>query len=97
MAFRHLPLEAIHPYAIRAAEIAECGRRQGPVWVERRAGRPASRALGIRGTPSFIFGVRDQAGSLRVTRRESGAIPFRAFAAMLDHLIAAEVPAKAIR
>ncbi|HVL66869.1 MAG TPA: DsbA family protein [Vicinamibacterales bacterium] len=32
LAFRHLPLEAFHPAAKKAAEFAECGRRQGQFW-----------------------------------------------------------------
>jgi protein-disulfide isomerase len=32
VAFRHLPLETIHPQALRAAAMAECGRRQGKFW-----------------------------------------------------------------
>jgi protein-disulfide isomerase len=32
LAFRHLPLTDIHPYAFRAAEAAECGNRQGRFW-----------------------------------------------------------------
>jgi protein-disulfide isomerase len=31
-AFRHFPLERIHPLALRAAEAAECSRRQGHYW-----------------------------------------------------------------
>jgi protein-disulfide isomerase len=32
IAFRHLPLVRIHPQAMRAAESAECARRQGAFW-----------------------------------------------------------------
>lgn len=32
MAFRHLPLTAIHPFAVRAAETAECAGRVGAFW-----------------------------------------------------------------
>jgi protein-disulfide isomerase len=32
LAFRHLPIEQLHPDAIRAAEAAECGGRQGKFW-----------------------------------------------------------------
>ena len=31
-AYRHLPLERIHPLAVKAAEAAECGRRQNRFW-----------------------------------------------------------------
>ncbi len=31
-AFRHLPLAQVHPEALRAAEVAECARRQGRFW-----------------------------------------------------------------
>jgi protein-disulfide isomerase len=32
MAFRHLPLEAIHPFALNAATIAECAAGSGKFW-----------------------------------------------------------------
>jgi len=32
LVFRHFPLEAIHPFAKRAAEVAECAAQQGKFW-----------------------------------------------------------------
>jgi len=32
LAFRHLPIEAIHPLALKAAEASECAGRQGKFW-----------------------------------------------------------------
>lgn len=45
-------------------------------------------ALGITGTPTFLFGVIGKDGQLVVSRRESGAIPQKAFADILDTLLA---------
>jgi protein-disulfide isomerase len=32
LAFRNLPLASLHPFATKAAEAAECARRQGKFW-----------------------------------------------------------------
>lgn len=32
LVFRHLPLEALHPHAMRASEIAACASREGRFW-----------------------------------------------------------------
>jgi protein-disulfide isomerase len=32
LAFRHLPLTQIHPFAMKASEAAECAERQGKFW-----------------------------------------------------------------
>jgi len=32
LAFKHLPLQEIHPQAVQAAQTAECARRQGKFW-----------------------------------------------------------------
>jgi hypothetical protein len=52
----------------------------------------ATRALGINGTPTFLFGHVDEQGGVRVTRRESGAIPYEAFSKVLDEVLAKRVP-----
>lgn len=134
-AFRHLPLEGRHPAAFRAAEAAECARRQGKFWAMHDALFAAPSALsvdslfttaqaagvdviqfrrcmdgeataqvrgdiadartyGIRGTPTFLFGKTGPGGSVTVVRRESGAIPSRAFAVFLDDLLKSTKPAR---
>jgi protein-disulfide isomerase len=128
--FRHLPLETKHPLALRAAEAAECGGRQGKFWEMHDAlfvprlrssdteeslfnrarvinldstqfrkcmqgeATPTVREqmtqatlLGITGTPTFLFGAIDQDGRLRVSRRQSGALPFSMFVEILDDLL----------
>jgi protein-disulfide isomerase len=126
IAFRHFPLETIHRSARRAAEAAECARRQGKFWeihdllfaaarvsdidfarlVVPGLDEPAfrgclegqaqtavqrdiseARSFGIRGTPTFVFGLVDAEGRLKPIRRESGAIPFESIAAILDELV----------
>jgi predicted DsbA family dithiol-disulfide isomerase len=53
-----------------------------------------ARAMAITGTPTFLFGVLEESGSLRVIRRETGAIPFEPFAKMLEEVIATVEGAK---
>jgi protein-disulfide isomerase len=127
-AFRHLPLEDKHASALRAAEAAECSRRQNQFWpmhnalftvpkaldtdslfakahtigLDSRRFRQCmngeatarvrqdvaeARALGINGTPTFLFGTVEPKGLLKVVRRESGAIPTDAFSGILEELL----------
>lgn len=51
-----------------------------------RADMAAAMSLGISATPTFLFGGMDAAGSLVVKQREAGAIPFEAFAAIVDRV-----------
>ncbi len=44
--------------------------------------------VGITGTPTFLFGRVSDAGVFEVIRRESGAIPYTAFATILDDILA---------
>ena len=43
--------------------------------------------LSISGTPTFLFGTIDQDGRLRVSRRQSGALPFSMFVEILNDLL----------
>jgi protein-disulfide isomerase len=61
LAFRHLPLDAIHPRARSVAEAAECARRRGQFWTFHDAyfGRPnvqsASAAGGVLGIAALAI------------------------------------------
>jgi protein-disulfide isomerase len=46
-----------------------------------------ARELKISGTPTFLIGVVEADGRLKVDRHESGAIPAPAFARMLDDVL----------
>src|SRR5262249_48957222 len=124
-AFRHLPLERLHPLAVGAAEAAECGRLQGKFWqmhdslfaspkaLDRSSLATKARgtgldpeafqqcmenagpkkigeevaeaeALGIASTPSFLFGRLQPDGRVKIIRREGGALPWKAFSALVD-------------
>lgn len=128
VAFRHLPLEGIHPLARSAAEAAECARRQGLFWDvhDRLFAAPSpltpssiaelstigaldkeqflrcqaedasdaiardvaeARAIGISGTPTFLFGSLNSQGELVISRLEAGALPPERFATILDEVI----------
>lgn len=47
----------------------------------------SAHALGVTGTPSFMVGVVDSGGRLRVRRRLNGAQPFSVFKEVLDGLL----------
>jgi len=128
IAFRHLPLEAIHPFARSAAEGAECAAQQdrfGPMHdllfsdqkglsldsplrhaatlgldlgryrtcLDSSAGPKVSedirgaKELGISGTPTFLIGVVQPDGRVRVSARLTGAKPVGDFEIVLDKLI----------
>jgi protein-disulfide isomerase len=132
-AFLNLPLP-MHPFAEKAAEAAECARRQGQFWayhtlsfahqdqldeadlrararaihldgqtfdaclggqaaadVARDAA--AARALGVTGTPTFLIGIVQRDGRLKVEQRLTGAQPVAAFQAVLDRLLKQVAPA----
>jgi protein-disulfide isomerase len=127
-AYRHLPLEQKHQYAMKAAEAAECSARQTRFWPmhdqlfaqptaldpdslvakARRIGLNTvrfnecmkgeavdlvrrdishARSLLVGSTPTFFFGTIERDGRLKVSRRESGAIPKETFAAILNDLL----------
>ena len=127
LAFRHSPIERIHPFALKASEAAECAARQGRFWLMHdalfqpdlaldgpgllraarsaglnigeavscfeedgsakiRADRQSAVALGLTGTPAFLFGVVGS-GSVRVQQVLRGARPVEDFAKILDDLL----------
>jgi len=135
LAFKHLPLEAIHPRARKAAEAAECAGEQGRFWQMHdllfalpRALQPSdlnskaarlgidrlsfsrcldgemavrvdndleeARELMVSGTPTFFFGALQRDGTIRVIRRESGAIPPKAFSKILDEVLGSKTNIK---
>jgi len=54
-----------------------------------RADAATGAALGITGTPSFLIGLMQADGRVKVTERLSGARPFTAFETALDKVLAA--------
>lgn len=126
--FRHLPAES-RKFALRAAESAECARRQGKFWqmhdaffgnqagldevgiVEQakklgldpaafsacmagqgltavRRDEAEGTALGISGTPSFLFGTIETDGRVRVVSTITGAQPIAEFVRAIEELLA---------
>jgi protein-disulfide isomerase len=129
IAFRHRPMERIHPFAMEASRAAVCAQNQGRFWEMhdslfaapdqvneaafiRRAhaiglqedlfrqclasggardrvnkDRQFADDLGIRATPSFLFGWIERNGHVRVTTRFSGAQPLDKFESTLNELL----------
>jgi protein-disulfide isomerase len=57
-AFRHLPLQSLHPFALKAAEAAECGGSQGKFWEVHDALFAVSGKL----DPMSLRGIVDSTG-----------------------------------
>jgi protein-disulfide isomerase len=74
---------------LRAAELERCVNKEGQAAVARDESN--SQALGITSTPTFLFGIVNERGALRVIRRETGAMPYLAFVKILDDVLAAGV------
>jgi protein-disulfide isomerase len=128
LAFRHFPLDRIHPRARPAAEASECAARHGQFWVFRellfanpqklqdkdlltyaqtvgldleafaacaKDGAAARvnadvelvSSLGLRSTPTFLLGLVDGNGHVRIQEILSGALPFAVFSGSLDRLV----------
>lgn len=64
--------------------------RDGEAAPRVREDAEAAKALRITGTPTFLFGVLDGTGSMRVVRRESGALDAVTFGGILDELLAGQ-------
>jgi protein-disulfide isomerase len=117
--FLHLPIEALHPHAVKAAQAADCSGHQGRFWdmhrvlfANRRALTDASlrgyataigldrmmfdtclnapatadavtadielaRRLGANSTPQFLLGFVRPDGTVLVTKRLVGALPYQ--------------------
>jgi predicted DsbA family dithiol-disulfide isomerase len=73
-----------------ASEFTRCLRGDSADAVRRDAS--TANQLGITGTPTFLFGALNAHGELRVTRLETGAIPFAAFEGFVKELIAGAAP-----
>jgi protein-disulfide isomerase len=67
-------------------EFESCLDREGRDAVKRDVA--GARTLGITGTPTFLLGKLRDGNSFEVIRTESGAIPYDAFAALLDEILA---------
>jgi protein-disulfide isomerase len=86
--------KAVDPVSIMAkatrigldvAQFQTCLSGDGEVRVRKEMAE--AKAFEINGTPTFLFGTVRADGQLAVTRRESGAIPAKAFADILEGLL----------
>lgn len=60
---------------------------QGEATTRVRQDLEEAQRLSISGTPTFLFGTIQRDRRVKVIRRESGAIPFKAFASILDDIL----------
>jgi len=72
LAFRHFPLDAIHPFARDAAVLAECAGDQGAFWPVHDRLFSATLALDPVTLTQTVEGLRLDQGRLEACRGESG-------------------------
>ena len=127
-AFRHFPLERLHPLAAKTSAAAECAAVGGRFWAMHdrlfqspsqltlpkvmgfaealgldpsrygacvnqdtmaakiREDIESARAVGVAGTPSFLVGLVQPDGRVKVTKRIVGAAPYQRFKEILDEV-----------
>ena len=123
--YRHNPLEALHPFALKAGTASQCAQQQNRFWdmhdaiysqqstltdnkfldlakllrldvgrfskciddtgtlEEVKKDQAEAASLGVRSTPTFLIGRVQSNGTVKATRKVSGAAPYEAFKAAL--------------
>lgn len=78
-------------FNLTGSELEACISGPGTLTVD--ADLAEARALGLKGTPSLVFGVIGPNGEVQASRLESGALPAPAVARILDEMLLASAAA----